>query len=997
MATNPTIQLKRKTTSGTPSSLSIGEPAVNTADNQLFIGVNSSGIKWVGAEIENSSTNGTTWSSDLKLATKKAIGDYFAPLSGAIFTGDITLSGGSDIRFRETGGGTDYVAFQAPSAVSTGNVTLTLPGSYAASDGYVLSSTTTGTLSWISAGSASSVTITEASSNASYNLVFTDATSTTSASLFIDSDDLISYNPSTNLLTLGGDLAINGADITTTATGNATLFDSSATGVYVGTGAATDVRIGKTDNTGTTRIYGDLASAKGAITTSASTASIFNTGATTLNIGGASTSTTIGSSVSGTLTLGSPTVVGQSTSQALYNTGATTMNFAGAATAITMGDATSATTTIRGGTLVGNTTTQNLFNTTATTLNLGGAATTVSIGAATGTTTINNANTVVTGDLAVNGADITTTATGTATLFNTNATTVNIGGAATNMTIGASTATINLGGGTTGATVVIKGNLQVDGVTTTINSTTLSVDDKNIVLGADNTLDTAADGGGITLKGGSDKTFNWVDATDAWTSSEHMNLLTGKAYYINGTSVLNSTTLGSTITSSSLTTVGTIASGTWNGTVIGLSYGGTGKALTAANGGIVYSDADSFEILGAGTSGQVLTSGGAGAPTWTTQSSLTAGTITTTSDNTNAVRYLVFSTSAGAAKTLYVDDTTGVLSYNPSVGTLTSTNFACSATTGVVSTNIINSFGLDGNVVITSQGSDTGAVLTLTGSAAPGAESITLGAGSVSIQGNVTMGGIASSIELPTTFTIQDSATVSNTLNIATAATASGNTKTLNLGTGAASGSTTTINIGSANGGTTTINSANTVVSGDLAVNGGDITTTTTGTATLFNTTATTITIGSAAGTINLGNSTTGATIRVRGILQVDGNTSLATVTAGTWNGTAIGAAYGGTGQTSYTVGDLVYASGSTAISKLSASSTAGAVLASTGSASAPEYKTISFTNGSVTSGSGTLTLAVQNAAADSSTKGIATFDSTQFDDSSGLITLGTIDGGTYA
>jgi hypothetical protein len=149
-----------------------------------------------------------------------------------------------------------------------------------------------------------------------------------------------------------------------------------------------------------------------------------------------------------------------------------------------------------------------------------------------------------------------TTASTTFSLINTNATTVNFAGAATTLNIGASTATINLGGGTTGATVNIKGDLVVDGTTTTINSTTLSIDDKNIVLGADNTLDTAADGGGITLKGASDKTFNWVDATDAWTSSEHLNLASGKAYYINGTSVLNGTTLGGGVTSSSLTSFG---------------------------------------------------------------------------------------------------------------------------------------------------------------------------------------------------------------------------------------------------------------------------------------------------------------------------------------------------------------------------------------------------------------------------------------------------------
>jgi hypothetical protein len=117
----------------------------------------------------------------------------------------------------------------------------------------------------------------------------------------------------------------------------------------------------------------------------------------------------------------------------------------------------------------------------------------------------------------------------------------------------------------------------VNGTTTTINSTTIAVDDKNITLGDVTTpTDTTADGGGITLKGSTDKTFNWVDSTDAWTSSEHLNLLTGKAFYINGSSVLSSTTLGSGVTASSLTSVGTIGTGTWQGTAVAIAYGGTG-------------------------------------------------------------------------------------------------------------------------------------------------------------------------------------------------------------------------------------------------------------------------------------------------------------------------------------------------------------------------------------------------------------------------------------
>ena len=73
--------------------------------------------------------------------------------------------------------------------------------------------------------------------------------------------------------------------------------------------------------------------------------------------------------------------------------------------------------------------------------------------------------------------------------------------------------------------LTLSGDLTVGGTTTTINSTTLTVDDKNIELGSvSSPSDTTADGGGITLKGASDKTFNWVDATDAWTSSEHIHL-----------------------------------------------------------------------------------------------------------------------------------------------------------------------------------------------------------------------------------------------------------------------------------------------------------------------------------------------------------------------------------------------------------------------------------------------------------------------------------------
>ena len=126
--------------------------------------------------------------------------------------------------------------------------------------------------------------------------------------------------------------------------------------------------------------------------------------------------------------------------------------------------------------------------------------------------------------------------------------------------------------------VTVGGDLTVNGTVSTINSTTVTVDDKNLELGSTaSPSDATADGGGITLKGTTDKTINWIDATDSWTFSEHVDLAAGKSFKIAGTNVLSATALGSAVVSSSLTSVGTITSGTWNGTTIAVANGGTGQ------------------------------------------------------------------------------------------------------------------------------------------------------------------------------------------------------------------------------------------------------------------------------------------------------------------------------------------------------------------------------------------------------------------------------------
>ena len=82
-----------------------------------------------------------------------------------------------------------------------------------------------------------------------------------------------------------------------------------------------------------------------------------------------------------------------------------------------------------------------------------------------------------------------------------------------------------LAGATFTGNVVMSANLTVQGTTTTISSTTIEVADKNLELGKVSTpTDTTADGGGITLKGATDKTITWIDATNNWTFNQGVEI-----------------------------------------------------------------------------------------------------------------------------------------------------------------------------------------------------------------------------------------------------------------------------------------------------------------------------------------------------------------------------------------------------------------------------------------------------------------------------------------
>jgi hypothetical protein len=133
------------------------------------------------------------------------------------------------------------------------------------------------------------------------------------------------------------------------------------------------------------------------------------------------------------------------------------------------------------------------------------------------------------------------------------------------------TSQINVGG-----SVSITGDLTVNGTTTTLNTADVVVEDKNIILAKATGItpsETLAAGGGIILQGGNRHVFLWSNVTQnatsdsaeaqadgysdstpklsssAWTSSDHINLVSGKYFAIDGIPVITGNSLGAGITS----------------------------------------------------------------------------------------------------------------------------------------------------------------------------------------------------------------------------------------------------------------------------------------------------------------------------------------------------------------------------------------------------------------------------------------------------------------
>jgi len=108
--------------------------------------------------------------------------------------------------------------------------------------------------------------------------------------------------------------------------------------------------------------------------------------------------------------------------------------------------------------------------------------------------------------------------------------------------------------------VNISGNLTIQGTSLITEVETVQVQDKNIELGVLSTpTDILANGGGITLKGDTDKTLIWEYSTNSWTANTNVNLSSiSDSYRINNSVKLTNDSLTNITYADDLIRIGTL-------------------------------------------------------------------------------------------------------------------------------------------------------------------------------------------------------------------------------------------------------------------------------------------------------------------------------------------------------------------------------------------------------------------------------------------------------
>ena len=517
---------------------------------------------------------------------------------------------------------------------------------------------------------------------------------------------------------------------------------------------------------------------------------------------------------------------------------------------------------VNGGDITTTATTFNLVNANATTVNFAGAATTLEIGAATGTTNINN-NLDVDGDVNIDGGDL-TVSTLTFNLANTNATTVNFAGAATTIEIGAATGTTNINNN-----LDVDGDVNIDGGDLTVSTTTFNLANTTATTG--NLF-----GAATTLNLANATAAQTISIGNASTAASTYNLGTG-ATTTGNTKTVNLGTGGVTGSTTNVNIGSTIGSTTTvnSGTLVG--------ALTTQN--VFNTVATTVNAFGAaGTIGIGATSG-----TVTVNNPTVVGSQTevnlwnTTSTTVNAF---------GAGTAVNVGATSGTLTLrNPTVvGTQATVNLWNTTSTTV------NAFGAATSIVM---GAATGTTnirnnLDIDGTINLDGNSLTTSATTFNLINTtataVNFAGAATALEIGAatgTTNINNNLDVDGDVNIdggdLTVSTATFNLANANATTGNLFGAATSIVMGAATG-TTNIRH-NLDVDGDVNIDGGDLTVST-ATFNLANANATTVNFAGAATTLEIGAAT--GTTNINNNLDVDGDVNIdggdLTVSTATFN-----------------------------------------------------------------------------------------------------------------
>ena len=163
-------------------------------------------------------------------------------------------------------------------------------------------------------------------------------------------------------------------------------------------------------------------------------------------------------------------------------------------------------------------------------------------------------------------------------------------GSTTDVTLTSATGSVSLayanGSLGSGGTYIVTSIPNTTSITITATGGTTPIAGPITNITTSGATDSTANGGGIQVYGATNKTFIWNSATTAWTSSENINLVTGKTYEINGTSVLTSSTIlpgSSSITTGAAGVTENLGANTGNSTLNIYGNGTSGTATITTN------------------------------------------------------------------------------------------------------------------------------------------------------------------------------------------------------------------------------------------------------------------------------------------------------------------------------------------------------------------------------------------------------------------------------